>query len=262
MQMKKFLRFFGVFFVLLTLFTNCLKDDDNRKSVYYFHDEPVVVVQTGDYPTVRNESYLFYVPELAGDTALKAGDLLWTSFIVDLDSQAATDLITSYQYTANDFKYGIVDSSKVIIPADTPEFQSYLSDDYTASIDLSVLYKYVIDNLWFFGFKQQDQSDQLSYTYELILNPVIENNYPTLYIRSKQVNASPEKLGKARSNDGIIFAFDATDFVDYYRKAISSTGFVRFNLKYKTGVDNNGNDIYKAFMSNPLSWDFDIQRPY
>ena len=261
--MKTFIKFFGVLFILLFQFTSCLNDDD-RKPIYFFYDEPVVVDQMGDYPTIRNQSNLFYVPELAGDETLKAGDLLWTSFIVDLDNEKdlPSHFSTNY-YIAEHFNYEIVDSAKVIIPANAEEFQSYLSDDYTAPIELSVLYHYAIDSLWFFGFKQRDQSNQLSHTYELILNPELENgSYPTLYIRSKQINASAEGHGKARSRDGyIIFAFDVNDFVDYYRQAISSSGYVRFNLKYKTDVDVNGNDIYKEFMSNPISWDFSLGKP-
>ena len=264
--MKSVIKIFGVLFILLVQFTSCLDiDNDNKeKPIYYFYNEPVAVVRTGEYPFIRNESYLFYVPELVENTALKEGNLLWTSFFVDLDSQVSTDLITyAYQYTAEHFKYEIIDSAKVIIPADAEEFQSYMSDDYSAPIESSVMYKYAIDSLWFFGLRQKDESNQLSHTYELILNPEIESgssSYPTFYIRSKQMNIPGENSGKARSKDGNIFAFDVTDFVNYYRNAISSTGFVQFNIKYKTGVDTNGNDIYKEFMSNPISWDFNSKK--
>ena len=254
--MMRFLKIFGVLFILLLQFTSCLKDDNAGKSVYFFYDEPVVVDRAGEHPIIRNESYMFYAPDLAKDTTLKAGDLLWSSFIVDLDSQVSMDI--PQQYTASGFRYKTVDSAQVIIPEDTSTFHSYLSDDYSESIELAVLYNYTIDRLWFFGLKQQDRANQLRYVYELVLNPEIEkgSNYPTLYIRSKQINDSPEKLGTAFSKDETIFAFDVKDFEDYYRKSISSTGPVRFNLKYKTGVDATGNDIYKAFMSNPISWNF------
>jgi len=256
--MKSFIKISGVLFLLLFQFTSCLKEDDNRKPVYLFYDEPVVVNQLGDNPIVRNESYLFSVLELAGDTALKAGDLLWTSFIVDLDNQTNTN---SLQYTAESFQYRIVDSAKVIIPADTADFQSFLSDDYSAPIELSILYRYAIDSLWFFGFRQRDNS--LSYTYELIMNPTIEksnNSYPTLYIRAKQTDVSTNTVN-ARSMDGyLIFAFDVADFVKYYLSNIS-TNRLWFNLKYKTGVDANGKDIYRPFMSNPIAWDFKTVKP-
>jgi len=256
--MKSFIRVFGVSFLLLIQLTSCLKDDNDRRPVYYFYDEPAVVNQMGDHPVVRNQSYLFYVPGLVDDTVLKAGNLLWTSFIVDLDDHESADpAADDYQYTAKSFRYGVVDSAHVIIPANAEVFKSYLSDDYSAAIDLSVLYNYRIDSLWFFGFRQHNSSD---YAYELILNPEMETgngNIPTLYIRSKSIDASTGSSNKAYSRDGNhIFAFDVADFVNYYRETVSNSGKVRFNLKYKTGVDGNGNDIYRPFMSNPISWDF------
>ena len=254
--MKTFLKIYGVLFILLFQFTGCM-DDDNRKPVYYFYDEPVVVDQTGDQPFIRNQSHLFYVPGLADNTTLKKGDLLWTSFIVDLDDQDESGINTKDKfYIARQFKYKTVDSSKVVIPANDAEFQSYLSDDYTAPVNFAVLYNYSVDSLLFFGFKQGDRSNQLGHVYELILNPKIEKGkYPTLYIRSKQINASTE-LQAGNDLKRTIFAIDATDFVNYYRKNISPNDMIRFNLKYKTGIDSEGKDIYKEFMSNPISWNF------
>ena len=254
--MRSFIKVFGVLFLFLIQLTSCLNDDNSKTPFYYFYDEPVVVTQTGAFPSVRNESYMFNVPGLAGDTVLKAGNLLWSSFIVELGARGDVDYLANsvYQYTAESFRYERVDSANVTIPESAEAFKSYLSDDYSAVIALSVLYNYRIDSLWFFGFRQQDRSN---YTYELVLNPEIESgssNIPTLYIRAKKIS---DTSNKAYSRDGnAIFAFDAADFVKYYRETISNNGRVRFNLKYKTGVDANGNDIYRPFMSNPLSWDF------
>ena len=256
-MIKNSLKIFGVLFILLFQFTSCL-DNDDRKPVYYFYDEPAVVNPMEEYPFIRNQSDLFYVPGLADNTTLKEGDLLWTSFIVDLDDEERPDLIIDTQFfIARHFQYKTVESAKVIIPADAAEFESYLSDDYSAPIESSVLYPYIIDSLWFFGFIQGDRSNQLSHTYELILNPEIESgNYPTLYIRSKQVNASNEHQAKDRLHRKV-FAFDVADFVNHYDKNASSSNATRwFNLKYKTGTDSDGKDIYKAFVSNPISWKF------
>jgi hypothetical protein len=259
--MKSFIKCFGVLSILLFQFTSCLNDDKGKKPVYYFYDEPVVVDQMGDSPLIRNEAYRFYVPELTNDAELKVGDLLWSSFIVDLENNQTQPNGNRFSNTATQFRYKTVDSAKVIIPTNADEFNSYLSDDYSAPIELAGLYRYAIDSLWFFGFKHNDYS--ASYTYELILNPVIEsdgNSYPTLYIRAKQVGTDNSE--KPRSHDGnLIFAFDASDFAAYYSKTISATGAARFNLKYKTGIGLSGKDVYKSFMSNPLLWDFNTRKP-
>ena len=252
--MKRFLKIYGILFILLFQFSSCLNDKDDRKPVYYFYDEPATVYQLGEYPFIRNQSYMFYIPGLVDNTTLKENDLLWTSFIVDMDDQEELDFLNCKAYTARHFKYKTVDSAKVIIPADIDEFQSYLSDDYAAPMSSSVLYKYAIDSLLFLGFVHQN--NQSSYIYELILNPEIENNsYPTLYIRSKQTNASAEDQALDQYKRRV-FAFDVTDFVTYYREKVSATDVIRFNLKYKAGIDSSGKDVYKEFMSNPISWNF------
>ena len=259
-MIKNLLKIFGVLFILFSLFTSCLKNDDDRKPIYFFYDEPVVVVQMGENPFIRNESYSFYVPGLADNTELKYNDLLWASFIIDLDDQEqpSSRYATGNDfYTAKNFNFKPVDSAKVIIPADAAEFQSYMSDDYSAPIELSVLYKYAIDSLWFFGFEQKDQSNRLGHTYELILNPEKEDSsYPVLYIRSKQVNTPAEDQAKDQQNRKV-FAFDVADFVKYYKEKYAPTGATRFNIKYKNGIDSNGKDVYKEFMSNPIYWNFD-----
>jgi len=255
---KSFLKISAVLFVLLFQLTGCFNYDDDRRPLYYFYDEPVVVSQIGTYPFVRNESYSFYVPGLAGKTTLKEGNILWTSFVVDLDDKDYPSVLSTFGYTARRFIYEVVDSAKLIIPTDTEEFESYLSDDYSESIELSVLYKYVIDSLWFFGFKHKEISNQVRYSYELILNPEIEknSNYPTLYIRSKKVDA-PAGCNARDNLQRNIFAFDVKEFVNYYKESVSSTGQIRFNLKYKIGVDLEGKDIYRDFTSNPIPWNFD-----
>jgi hypothetical protein len=45
-----------------------------------------------------------------------------------------------------------------------------------------------------------------------------------------------------------------TEFVNYYKQHISNDDIVGFNLKYKTGVDEDGKDVYREFRSNPIKW--------
>ena len=259
--MRNLVKIFGVLFILLFQLTSCLNDDNKGEAIYYFYDEPVAVIQTGETPIVRNEAYSFHVPGLIGDSTIKTNDLLWTSFVVDIGNKGAPKSVadTTYQYIAQNFKYMKVDSAKVSIPANTDEFESYLSDDYSAIMDLSVLYKYKIDSLLFFGFRQKDRSDQ-TYIYELVLNPNIEENsgnHPTLYIRSKSIVDLTNATKQAQSKDGnVIFAVDVADFVKRYQQTIANESKLYFNLKYKTGVDANGKDIYTPYQNNPLTWDF------
>ena len=255
---------YGVLLLLLFQFTSCLKDKDYRDPIYFFYDEPVVVEQLGAYPIVRNQFNSFYAPGLADNSALKEGDLLWSSFIVDLGNKDIPSNLSTIKYTAQNIKYEIVECSNLIVTANSDEFELILSNDFSYPIESSVLFRYAIDSIWFMGFKHyQNNSNQLHYTYELVLNPVIEQNSynsPTFYIRAKQVN-SPGPNKAKDENGRNVFAFDVSDFVKYYKEEISPTGLLRFNLKYKTGVDNEGKDIYKEFLSNPISWNFNSAKP-
>jgi len=246
--MKKLLAIPVLLTALSLGFVSCLDDDD--KTTYYFYDEPAVVQSLSDNQAIIRTAYgKFFVSE-AENSKLEKGDLLWTSFTVDMNKQLSKDTLT-----AIGFKYDNIDSTKVTIPANKEEFESYLADSYSDSIDLAVLYKTYIDSLLFFKFTQKEISNQVR-EYELVLNPIIENSnkYPTLYIRAKTTAISSTGNQSNDEKEETIFAFDMTEFIDYYRKNISEKTLVTFNLKYKVGENKEGGDIYKEFISNPIPW--------
>jgi hypothetical protein len=253
--MKKLMKIFMLSAGVLML-SNCI-EDDNKSNLVYFFDEPAVIESLNEGLGRIYSPHVYAEAPFPDDSSLKVGDLLWTSFIVNLDEKAPAANADSRAaiYKATNFSYQTVDSSKVIIPADATEFKSYLSDDYTAFIHEAVLYKDYIGKLLFFGFRREALSDNLILDYEIVLNPEIEssNNYPTLYIRSKKIEATTASAGRQGNNE-TIFAFDMSEYSDYYKKNIANNGVVGFNLKYKTGVDEEGNDIYREFRSNPLKW--------
>ncbi|GHT86069.1 hypothetical protein FACS189420_5880 [Bacteroidia bacterium] len=233
---------------------------DDNNSVYYYYDEPVVYEPVAESPLIRTAYAMFHAPDLAGAASLQKGDFLWSTFVVDLnDKPAPSPLDNAKLYTATHFKYAKVNVADVILP-EKEAFDSFLSDDYSESISSACLYRSFIDNSLFFGFTHKNQSDNsYIYEYELVLNPEKErnSNYPTFYIRAKKpvltIHEEIASVGQYKK-DEIIFAFQMSDFINYYRKNISNTGPIRFNLKYKTGQDEAGKDIYREFLSNPISW--------
>jgi hypothetical protein len=240
--MKRFIKLFILFFIVFD-FTSCL-DDGNSDPYYFFSDEPAVVESLSDSSIVRTAYGKFCVPSLKNE-ALQTNDILWSSFVVEKKDENKVQMPDNgFYYKANNFRYVKIDSAKVIIPADTVEFESYLADDYNEKIDRAVLYKTCVDSLLFFEFEHG--SATANFEYELVLNPVIEssNGHPTLYIRAKASSARtrPDKL---------IFAFDMTGFINYYWETSSEKNTVQFNLKYYAGT---GKDGYREFLSNPLSW--------
>jgi hypothetical protein len=232
-------------FAFIFGFVNC--DDHNNDNHVYFYDEPAIVESLDNDTVIKAAHGKFLVNSL--DSSLKVGNLLWTVFEVDLDSKKET-VGDEALYRATGFRCSLVDSSKVIIPADTTAFKEKLADDYTEDIDLAVLYNEYVENLLFFGF-QNESSGNTGYVYEVFLNPEKEQGtqHPTLYIRAKKATIVPASNSKHET----IYAFDMSDFIKYYRDTISEDGPVKFNLKYKTGT-KDGKDVYRGFQSNPLSW--------
>jgi hypothetical protein len=255
--MKKLMKILLLFAGVLML-SNCV-DDDNKNNIVYFFDEPAVITSLNEGQGLIYSPHASFEVSFPDDSSLKTGDLLWTAFVVNLDEKAPMSSADSRSviYKTTNFSYQKVDSSKVIIPADATAFHSYLSDEYTAFIHEAVLYKDYLDKLLFFGFRRDALSENLILDYEIVLNPEIEaaNKYPTLYIRSKKIETTANTSAGRPDKNETVFAFDMTEYIDYYRKNISSSGVVGFNLKYKTGVDEEGNDTYREFRSNPIKWD-------
>ena len=236
-------------FVLSLGFVSCLNNDDDDP-IYYFYDEPALVESLSGNQTVIKTAYgKFFVSE-AESSRLEKGDLLWTSFTVDMKNQPSKDTLTAIH-----FRYDNIDSTEVTIPANKEEFESHLTDIYSDPFDLAVLYKTYIDSLLFFNFTQKEVVNQTR-EYELVLNPEIENsnNFPTLYIRTKTTEISSTGNLSNKGKEETVFAFDMTKFIDYYRENISKTTPITFNLKYKIGEDKEGKDIYREFKSNPIPW--------
>jgi hypothetical protein len=244
--MKSFIKFLILFFIVID-FTSCL-DDSNKDPYYFFYDEPAIVESLSDSSIVRTAYGKFCVPSLKKDN-LQTNDILWSSFTVEKKDENKIQMPDKQSYyKATGFGYDKIDSAKVTIPKSQQEFDDCLADDYKEKINLAVLYKTYVDSLLFFGFEHNSSS--AGFEYELILNPTIEssNGHPTLYIRAKALSVSSSSHSRKH-----IFAFDMTDFITYYKETFPGKNTVQFNLKYYIET-KNGEDVYREFLSNPLSW--------
>ncbi|MDR0834511.1 MAG: hypothetical protein LBN93_10090 [Candidatus Symbiothrix sp.] len=223
-------------------------NNDNGEPVYSIYDEPAVVESVGELPVIRTPYGKYSVPSLAS-VSLEQGSLLWVAFTVDMNDQPNQEVPN-----AQNFKYIEIDSTQATMPADVTEFEACLSDSYSDSIEVAMLYNTYIDEMLFFKFTQKAADDQ-KFTYELICNPAVENgeDVPTLYIRAKKVDAENAPTAKASTEKNTVFGIKMSNYISYYKEKFSGT--VKFNLKYKTGTDKDGKDIYKAFKSNPIVWD-------
>ncbi|MDR0733721.1 MAG: hypothetical protein LBF08_06650 [Dysgonamonadaceae bacterium] len=241
--MNRFIKLFTLLFIV-SGFASCL-DNNNSDSHYFFYDEPAIVESLSDSSIVRTAYGKFCVLSLK-DTDLQTNDILWSSFVVEKTDENKVQMPDNlFYYRATEFRYEKIGGAKVIIPSDTAEFASYLRDAYREKINRAVLYRTYVDSLLFFGFEHTASDANIEY--ELVLNPEIErsNGYPTLYIRAKA--AAGIHRGKR------IFAFDMADFIRYYKVHFPAENTLQFNLKYYIETEND-RDVYREFLSNPLSW--------
>lgn len=245
--MKKLFVIPFLFFMSFGL-VSCL---DETEPIYRFWDEPALVEEADDANLlIKTPHGRFIVQELAENAPVE-GDLLWTRFYVDMDKQSDSDRLV-----VSGFSYSKINKDEVFLPEKVETFEEFLNNDYSEPFRFAEMYNMYIDRYLFFGF-YHEVSGSKEYIYEIVCNPEIEasNGYPTLYIRAK--NKSEENGNRvADKNEKNIIAFDMSDFLDKYGKEIKSgeAKSVKFNLKYKIGINSEGKDIYREFISNPLSW--------
>ncbi|GHT03197.1 hypothetical protein AGMMS49525_07870 [Bacteroidia bacterium] len=227
--------------------------NNNDNPVYSIYDEPAVVESMGELPVIRTAFGKYSVAALA-NTSVEEGRLLWVAFTVDKGNQPNKEVPT-----VQNFKYLEIDSTKVIMPADAAEFEACLSDSYSDSIKVAMLYNTYIDEMLFFKFSQK-AADNQKFDYELVCNPELENDekVPTLYIRTKTDNAEMSANKHSSSGQHTVFGIQMSEYIAYYKAKFSGTenpNRIKFNLKYKTGTDKDGKNVYQNFKSNPITWD-------
>ncbi len=220
------------FLCALTLgFTSCKKETSNIQSYQYV---PAIVYQT--YPSVLEiDGGKLSVPQLA-DESLMPGDLLMTTFTVDLDNQPTKEILT-----VSEFAYMTLGSTSAK-PGPGEE-------DYSGSIKTMDTYPYsngIVKNTLFLWFIHDVPKDQ-AFDYEMIFDPEETSETRTLYIRAKKSNVATET-----TNVNLLscYGFDLTDFLSTVR---NGTDKVKFFIQYKTGADESGNDIYKLYSTQPFS---------
>lgn len=242
-QMKKVLVIPFIFFLSFGL----ISCDDDSSSTVFFYDEPALIESVTDASALIKTAYgRFNVTLPSGATPVSAGDLLLATFSVDMDQSGDAPM------PVNGFRFISLNHSDVIIPESPEKFTEHLSDSYSDSIRLAGLKNSYVDYFLFFEFSHFSPSGG-TFDYELVCNPEVEegDNIPTLYIRARETG---QALLTESTTGKYYFAFNMAEYVNYYIKHNPDAKTVRFNLKYKIGMDKEGNDLYRSFQSNPFAW--------
>ena len=181
--------------------------------------QPVIITPWGTY----------YLSGLPND--LMDEDAIWTQFSVNYDQQPPS----SKYYVVSDFQYYKVGRN---YPIETAGGMSANNFDFPLK-NVEPIGRVVYDwgDVLFFGFELTASSDQ-EFIYEMTYDP---NEIDVVYLRAKE-----------NSSMGAYPYFYAFDMRYYYTRLPGySDHIVKFNIMYQTGVDEEGNDIYKAWDKNP-----------
>jgi hypothetical protein len=222
--MKKLV--FPILVVLMLGFSGCMKTGDNINNL----ELPAIVGVNYDtfQPTIITSVGTFLVPELSSVlyTELYEGDAIWAYFTVNYDQPTA-----SGDYIAYDIYYGKVETGWT---------QSTAGGESTAgNFDIPITDMWIADligNVMFFVFEQSAPKDQ-KMKYELTYDSS-EISEPVIFLRAKKDDTEGTETVASLQYP---FAFNMYSFFMTYKDA---DNMVKFKIKYKTGVDDDGNDQY------------------
>ena len=226
--MKKIV--FSLLCMLMLGFSSCIKDGDN---VANFSMLAVVGSLHSMQPTIVTPDGTILAPDLLEHLYidLYEGDALLVSFSINYDNQPSTEYLT-----ASNLQYEKIGKSSPIpiSGSESGEFSTPIED---------LRYIYLVGNTLFFEFIHKAPGDQ-KFEYEMTYNREEDAEIPTIYLRAK-------KIGTGSMAEGTIlylYAFDMRYLFMTYKDAENK---VTFNIKYKTGVNEDGMDMYDDWADNP-----------
>ena len=203
-------------------------------NIQCFATTPAVVGFDNDtsLPTIKTAYGVFFAPELQGEMSnLFEGDAILASFCINYNQQPSG-------------KYPVVSDLQFLkvevgFPIATQGGESETGDfDYPIkNMDVVGLF----ENVLFFAFQHKAPIDQ-KFIYEMTFDD-IETDIPVLYIRAKK-----DVIEVSGSERDVVypFAFNMFDFFMEYKNADNK---VKFMIKYKTGEDVDGNEIFRFFVN-------------
>jgi len=229
--MKKLI--FPILSMLMLGLASCKDGGDNIVS---FWDIPAIVAYDHDInqPTLITSIGTLIAPgmiEPINEGKVFYGDAVLTSFEINYDEQPYPE-----QFVATLYFIAIIDKTW---PQQTIGSDNYSSIENIEGFD-RIIYNDENNIVLFFVFKQRAKEDQ-KFEYIMLYDSNDTSEIPTVYIFAS-------KIGEGSGEEGTfdyIYAFDMSYF---YR----STQKQKINVKFKTGEDGEGNNLYGAWRNNPI----------
>jgi len=227
--MKKLV--FAFLGVLMLGLPSCMKTGDNISN---YQDIPAIVGISYEtfQPTIITSGGTFLAPELSNYlyTELFEGDAIWIYyFSINYDQPTTTG-----EYIAYDLQFFTVETGWA---------QSGMSGEYDVPIT-NMGVADLVGNVMFCVFEHKAPTDQ-KFRYELTYET---NEASELELCIRAEYADTESTGTATTVN-YPFAFNMYYVFIQYKGA---DNIVKFKMKYKTGVDDEGNDEYTYYASGVL----------
>ena len=224
--------------ILSLVLSGCMKTSEN---VHYYNDVPALVGYDRiiGQPVLITYAEVFVAPEVGIElqyATLSEGEAILAYFSLDENQ----DPIEGYR-TITDFNCVKLGISSVM------EAHEVIANDYTPIDEIEAFGLIVHEKkmVMYVAFSQNTR--YRSYEYEMTFDADEKTAIPTLSIRSKVKGQEyEESVGYLTP-----YVFDMYDYVMSQPK--NSDNQVLVNLRYQTGVDGSGNEIWAYYASNPLS---------
>jgi hypothetical protein len=218
--------------LLLLGFSSCLKSGDN---ISYYSDVPAIVGISSDtyQPTIITSSGTFLAPELQNVlyTELVEGDAVWAYFNVNYDQPTESGTYQAYNISVYKIATGW--------PQATGGGGSQ-AGNFDIPISNITVYDLVQNDL-FIVFEHTTVPTDQQMTYEMTYDGNDTSSEPVIYLRAKKDGSeSASSVGTLQYP----FSFNMSSFFSTHK---DSNNKVKFKVKYKTGVDANGNDQYSDY---------------
>jgi len=231
--MKKLV--FPILGVLILGFSGCNKPGDNIQSL----ELPAIVGVSWEtfQPTMITSMGTFVAPELQSllYTELYEGDAIWAYFSVNYDQPTASGEYVAYDITPFKVETGW---------AQPTAGGESMSGDYDIPIaELGVAD--LLQNRMFIVCQHTSMPADQKFLYEMTYDSD-ETSVPELCIRAKKdYTAGTGTVGTVN----FPYAFNMYSFFMTYKDA---NNMVKFKMKYKIGVDDDGKDRYEYYLQGTV----------
>ena len=241
MKTKRFI-IFGIISVMFSfVFVSCLEDNENvNDDLYQFIYEPIIVAKNDGETIMKTQYGDILAPQLS---QANPRDYYLVNFMMDKTIQPYTAFRLQTKQMG-------VDTIKVVssIPSDDydapiADVKIYLQDpnvDILRSSPILPIFLSIDSTFFINPYFNNHSVHELKFL--LLTNATDQGDQiPSLYLHARPTTKDISKM---------CYGLNMSTLLQQPEYAGKKS--IQFNLKFKSGVDGNGNDVYKDYKHNPI----------